>query len=88
MLDEKIIYESLKADYCGIEMVSRKDAAKILGISTVTLDRMKKDGVGVEYKRIGEKVLYPIYALAIYISNVQQTFAMKKTLTYKSKAFI
>lgn len=64
-------YESL--------LLRREQAAEILNISTASLDRMKRSGVGIQYQKEGEsrkngRIRYPIDAIVDYIlSNHIQT---------------
>ncbi len=57
---------------------TKAQAARIIGLSTVTLDRMKKSGVGMEYKKVvtgtghNGRVMYPIDEIArFYFENVK-----------------
>jgi hypothetical protein len=57
---------------------TKAQAARIIGLSAVTLDRMKKAGVGMEYKKVvtgtghNGRVMYPIDEIArFYFENVK-----------------
>ncbi len=57
---------------------TKAQAARVIGLSAVTLDRMKKAGVGMEYKKIvtgtgtNGRVMYPIGEIArFYFDNVK-----------------
>ena len=57
---------------------TKTQASKTIGLSTVTLDRMKKAGVGMEYKKVvtgtgtNGRVMYPIGEIArFYFENVK-----------------
>ena len=78
MIDEKDkIVEILFKKYNSI-ILSRKEVATTLGISTATLDRMRKNGIGPTYKKVdsvkNSAVQYSIYSIAEYIVS-------KNTLT-------
>lgn len=67
----KDICEFLSSKY-GSQMLSRNEAADALGISVPTLDRLRADGLGPNYKLIGKKsrnqgVKYPVFAIAEYV---------------------
>jgi len=57
---------------------TKSQASKIIGLSSVTLDRMKAKGVGMEYKKVvtgtgnNGRVMYPIGEIArFYFDNVK-----------------
>ncbi len=57
---------------------TKAQTARIIGLSAVTLDRMKKAGVGMEYKKVvtgtghNGRVMYPISEIArFYFENVK-----------------
>lgn len=59
-------------------MLSRKETAKVIGVSVATLDRLKSEGIGVEYVKMSSKgangtVKYPLQAIVRYLTenNVQ-----------------
>lgn len=74
----KQTYELLFAEYKS-SLLTRKQAAQAIGISTATLDRLKASGLGPQYKLIGkssknQSVKYPIIAIAEYVySGLVQT---------------
>lgn len=56
--------------------LTKKQAAATIGISTATLDRMAKNGVGPSYKKVqtasksnNGSVYYPLHELVKYIVN-------------------
>lgn len=59
--------------HSGTYLLSKKDTAKIIGVSISSLDRLKEQGVGPKYKKTGNAknstVKYPIQAIAEYIIN-------------------
>lgn len=62
----------------GSLLLTREQVSETLNISTASLDRMKQDGIGVQYQKNGQvgkngKVRYPIDAVAEFIvqSNIQ-----------------
>ena len=57
---------------------TKTQASRIIGLSAVTLDRMKAKGVGMEYKKVvtgtghNGRVMYPISEIArFYFDNVK-----------------
>jgi len=57
---------------------TKAQASRIIGLSAVTLDRMKKAGAGMEYKKVvtgtghNGRVMYPISEIArFYFENVK-----------------
>lgn len=62
----------------GSLLLTREQVAEALNISTASLDRMKQNGVGIQYQKDGQsdkngKIRYPIDSVAEFIvmSNVQ-----------------
>ncbi len=57
---------------------TKAQTARVIGLSAVTLDRMKANGVGMEYKKVvtgggmNGRVMYPIGEIArFYFDNVK-----------------
>jgi hypothetical protein len=68
---KKELFEALFKRY-GSLMLSRKEVATIIGVSTATLDRLKKDGNGPPYKKRkthgpNGSVFYPIDAVVDFV---------------------
>lgn len=62
----------------GSLLLTREQVAEVLNISTASLDRMKQNGVGIQYQKDGQsgkngKIRYPVDAVAEFIvqSNIQ-----------------
>lgn len=62
----------------GSLLLTREQVAEVLNISTASLDRMKQNGVGIQYQKDGRsgknaKVRYPIDSVAEFIveSNIK-----------------
>lgn len=79
--EKKQFIELLVGLYSTI-ILSRKQAAEALNISTATLDRMKENGVGPAYTKQDTgslsnngKVFYPVIAIADYLVNSQMKCA-------------
>jgi excisionase family DNA binding protein len=56
--------------------LSPKEAAQYLGLSAPTLKRMRAQGIGINYVKIGKKnsrILYPIKELDKFLSNTKKT---------------
>jgi len=80
--EEKKQFIKLLLDLYSTVILSRKQAAEALNISTATLDRMKENGVGPTYTKVDTssrsnngKVFYPITAIADYLTNSQMKCA-------------
>ncbi len=80
--EEKKQYVKLLVDLYSSVILSRKQASVALNISTATLDRMKKNGVGPAYTKMDTnskskngKVSYPVAAIADYLINSQMKCA-------------
>jgi len=76
--EEKKQYIQLLTKLYSAVILSRKQAAEALNISTATLDRMKEKGVGPAYTKMDTasrsnngKVFYPITAIADYLISSQ-----------------
>ncbi len=75
---EKEQLVKLLVDRYSTLILSRKQAAEALNISTATLDRMKESAVGPAYTKVDTnsrsnngKVYYPVTALADYLISNQ-----------------
>ncbi len=59
-------------------LYTKAEASRVIGLSSVTLDRMKSRGAGMEYKKVvtgqgnNGRVMYPISEIArFYFDNVK-----------------
>lgn len=71
--EQKELFQTLFGTYKKA-MLSRKETAEVIGVSVATLDRLKADGVGVEYKKMVGKgangtVKYPLQAIVRYLTE-------------------
>ena len=80
--EEKKQFVKLLVDLYSTIILSRKQAAEALNVSTATLDRMKENGVGPTYTKVDTssrsnngKVFYPVTAIADYLTNSQMKCA-------------
>ena len=80
--EEKKQFIKLLVELYSTVILSRKQAAEALNISTATLDRMKDNGVGPTYTKVDTdskskngKVFYPVTALADYLISRQSICA-------------
>jgi len=80
--EEKKQFVKLLVDLYSTVILSRKQAAEALNVSTATLDRMKENGVGPTYTKVDTssrsnngKVFYPVTAIADYLTNSQMQCA-------------
>ncbi len=70
-IDEKLVFETLYGKYKRM-LISKKECAYELGMSCSTLDRARKEGLGVQYiKEKNGNVHYPRIELAKYIISQQ-----------------
>jgi len=54
--------------------LNQLDVALILGISSATLDNMRRDNIGPRYVKVGKRVLYPKSEIVDYlVDNLIQT---------------
>lgn len=74
-INEKDLIQLIYSDV-GTLVLDRKQTAKALGISTTTLSRMTKSGIGPKYKKVisaskskNGAVKYPLHDLVHYIVN-------------------
>lgn len=70
---QKELYNSLYKKY-GKALLSKKETAEIIGVSIPTLDRMRVDGIGMDYKKMPSRsnngtVKYPLHEVARYLTE-------------------
>ncbi|SFP24016.1 helix-turn-helix domain-containing protein [Hydrogenimonas thermophila] len=70
---QRDLYKTLFETY-KTAALTRKQAAKVLGISVATLDRLKEQGIGPEYQKKDTPggrgaVRYPLQAIVSYLTN-------------------
>ena len=54
--------------------LNQLDVALVLGVSSATLDNMRRDGIGPRYVKFGKRVLYPKSEIVDYlIENLIET---------------
>ena len=54
--------------------LNQLDVALVLGVSSATLDNMRRDGIGPRYVKFGKRVLYPKVEIVDYlVDNLIQT---------------
>jgi transposase len=74
-MDKKEIRNLIYQKY-GTFLLSRQQVAKVLNKSVATIDRWKKQGLYLEYKKLGNAknatVEYPIDSVVNYILNNNQ----------------
>ena len=51
-----------------VNVFSRKDTAKILGVSVETIDRLRKEGK-LPYHKIGDRIVFTESDIAAFLSN-------------------
>jgi len=80
--EEKKQFVKLLVDLYSTVILSRKQAAEALNMSTATLDRMKDQGIGPAYTKMSTdsrsnngKVFYPVTAIADYLISSQMKCA-------------
>jgi len=71
--EQKELFQTLFGTYKKA-LLSRKETAGIIGVSVATLDRLKAQGIGVEYKKMDGKgkngtVKYPLQAIVRYLTD-------------------
>ena len=80
--EEQKQFVKLLVDLYSTVILSRKQAAEALNMSTATLDRMKAQGIGPAYTKVDTnsrsnngKVFYPVTAIADYLISSQMMCA-------------
>jgi len=69
--ETKLLFEIMYSKYRRM-LISKKECAVELGMSCSTLDRMRNDGLGVQYiKEKNGNVHYPILEVAKYLISQQ-----------------
>ena len=71
--EQKELFQTLFGTYKKA-MLSRKQCAELIGVSVATLDRLKAEGIGVEYVKMSSKgkngtVKYPLQAIVRYLTE-------------------
>ncbi|HFQ61473.1 MAG TPA: hypothetical protein ENK39_04135 [Epsilonproteobacteria bacterium] len=54
-------------------MLTKKEVSKVINRSQSSLNRDIANGIGIEYKKVGGKVLYPIRSVAKWVSMTRKT---------------
>ena len=72
-LDTNKLYDLLHKQF-GKTMLSKREAAVAIGLSQSSLDRMRKIGIGLEYKKMKGKnncgsVHYPLHGIVKFVIN-------------------
>ena len=44
--------------------LNSKQTAQVIGVSPSTIEKWRKDGIGIDYIMVGGRVMYPIKAIA------------------------
>lgn len=71
--EQKELFQTLFGTYKKA-MLSRKQTAEVIGVSVATLDRLKAEGIGINYKKLAGKgangtVKYPLQAIVKYLTE-------------------
>lgn len=69
----KEILEDIGKLYPRRVTLNKQEVASLTGLSQSTLDRQIRDGEGIEYKKIGVRVLYPVRKVAEFLSETVKT---------------
>lgn len=69
--------------YPFVETLSEQNAAKIIGVSRLTLQRARKRG-NISYYRVGTRVLYAAQHIADYLASVERSKKEKRELGNES----
>lgn len=66
-IEIKVLFETMYNKYRRM-LISKKECAGELGLSCSTLDRQRREGMGVQYiKEKNGNVMYPLIEVAKYI---------------------
>ena len=69
-----LIVKTIQEAYPGQVAFTPKQTAPIIGVSVMTLQRMRHEGIGPKWRRVGGRnIVYPITAIVDYLSRLQKT---------------
>lgn len=69
--NKEILFNHLLNKY-GTFLLNKKQMSEVTNQSESTLNRLKREGCGCEYKIDGGNVYYPIQCVVEYLSNVSK----------------
>ena len=65
--------EEIKNIYPKTMMLSKKELSELTNRSLSAIDRDIREGVGINYKKIRGRILYPVVDVAKWMSDLVQT---------------
>ena len=70
-------YSKILFEKYGTAMLTPEQVSEIIGRSTFSLERDRRNGEGIPYKRIGGKpnspVRYPLHEVSRYLNSIERT---------------
>lgn len=55
--------------YGKIILLNTHQVSKILGVSDGTIEKMRREGIGIDYKQFGKRIMYAKRDVAYYLAN-------------------
>lgn len=73
---EKIIADINQIDngkYKNLIVLNQSQVSNIIGVSSSTLEKWRNEGIGIEWKKVGGRVLYPKLSIAQWLLQTIKT---------------
>jgi hypothetical protein len=73
---EKIIEDINQIDngrYKNQIVLNQLQVSKIIGVSSSSLEKWRKEGIGIEWKKVGGRILYPKISIAKWLLQTIKT---------------
>lgn len=73
---EKIIADINQIDngkYKNLIVLNQSQVSNIIGVSSSTLEKWRNEGIGIEWKKVGGRVLYPKISIAQWLLQTIKT---------------
>ena len=74
---DNINYGQILFEKYGTALLSTKQTSEVIGRSVLSLEADRRNGTGLEFKRVGGKpnspVKYPVHVIAKYIEATEKT---------------
>ena len=73
---EKIIEDINQIDdgkYKNQIVLNQLQVSKIIGVSSSTLEKWRNEGIGIEWKKVGGRILYPKISIAQWLLQTIKT---------------
>lgn len=60
-------------NYKNLLILNQNQTSKVIGVSPSTLEKWRKEGIGIEFKKVGGRILYPKTKIAEFIIDTIKT---------------